>query len=198
MRIQTCPLPASLTTIPDLSCAQSFGQTQKMAFWRKGNSIVTIILAQTLLTWTTLKAAVDSTKVVITPFLSGVDTEPGKAKEYGSGNEVRNGIPIVMRNEPTKVTAKLYEYSADIITALKALVGEQLEVLLFNEVGWIGCGKSGVRVVGLPIQSLNISDLKLGGFDAPDYYEMTFSFPENWSNNFLIVDPTANFNSLDL
>lgn len=198
MRIQTCPIPAHLTTIPALSCAQSFGQTQKMAFWRAGNSIATVILAQTLLTWTTLKAAVDNTKVVITPFLSGVDTEPGKAKEYGSGNEVRNGVPIVLRNEPTKVTAKLFEYTSDIIVALKSLIGENLEVMLFNEAGWIGCGKKGLTVVGIPIQSFNISDLKLGGFDAPDYYEMSFSFPENWSDNFTIIDPTANFNALDL
>ena len=198
MRTTVCPKPAALTSIPDLTCPQSFGQIQKIAFTRKGNPFTTEALAITKSEWVTRLAALDDTKMIITPFLSGFDTEPGKAKEYGSGNEMRNGIPMILRNDPTKVSAKLFEYDSDCIKAIKKLYGEDVEVYLFNEAGWIGCQLDGTKIKGIPIQSLNISDLKLGGFDAPDFYDFSCQFPQNWSDDWKVLDPTTNFNALEL
>ena len=201
MRTCTCPVGTYLTSIGTLTCPESFGQTQKLIFQRKAasatgyGSVSTVIV---LATWTTLKAATDDTKAIITPFVSGVTSEVGKAKEFGSGNEVRNGIPIIFGCDPTKVTVKLYEYPESLIRNMKLLACEALEVGFINENGHFGLNVSGAVYHGFPIQSLFISDRKLGGFDEPDYHEMTFSLAANWSDYFTIVNPTANFSALDL
>lgn len=200
MRTCVCPVGTYLTTIGGLTCPTSFGQTQKLIFQRNGaagyGSVSTVIV---LATWTVLKAAVDATKTVITPFMSALAIETGKAKEFGSGNEVRNGIPIVFGKDPTKVTVKLFEYSSSIIRDMAALACEpDLEVGFINEVGFFGLRTVGAVYKGFPIQSLFISDRTLGGFDSPDYYDLQFQLKPNWSEYFTIVDPTANFSALDL
>jgi hypothetical protein len=204
MRTCTCPVGTYLTNLGTITCPESFGQTQKLVIQRAaaagtgGYGIVsTVILAAT---WTALKAAVDSTKAIITPFLSGLTTEIGKAKEFGSGNEVRNGIPIIFGTDPTKVTVKLYEYPASVIRNLKLLACEaNLEIGLINELGFLGCRVDGTIYKGFPIQSLFVSDKMLGGFDGPDYYELTFQMKPNWSDYFTIVDPSAqSWSFLDL
>lgn len=201
MRRNTCPVPTCLGSITAITCPEDFGQIQKLIFWRSGNSIATDVLVKTQSTWTTLKAAADSTKAVVTPFLSGLTTEIGKAKEFGSGNDVRNGIPIVVGSDPTKVTVKLYEYPQQTIRDLKALMSESLlEVILVNENGWFGMRKTAAGVInyGFPIQSFFVSDKNLGGFDQPDHNELSFQLPANWSDYFTVIDPTANFSALDL
>lgn len=199
MRIITCPKPTAIGTIPATGCKADFGQTLKIGFQRTGNSITDAATAILEATWTALKAGTGDTKVVFTPILSGVVTEPGKVKEYGSGNDVPWGIPIPISSDPTKVTVKLIQYSPEQIRALKDLQGEDLVIYLINEVGWIGAiEKADDTIVGIPIRSLNIGDRKLGGLEAPDEHEMTFSLPANWSDYFTIIDPTANFSGLDL
>lgn len=203
MRTCTCPVGTYLTNLGTLNCPESFGQTQKLIFQRAGaslaggyGSISTIIL---LATWTASKAAVDSTKTIITPFLSGFKPEPGKAKEFGSGNEVRDGIAIMFGKDPTKVTVNLYEYPESIIRNLELLACESnLEVGLINEQGFFGCRLDGAVYKGFPIQGFFIQDRTLGGFDAPDNHILEFSFKANWSKYFTIIDPTANFSALDL
>lgn len=198
MRRCTCPVPTYMTSIGTLTCPESFGQIQKLIFWRAGNHIDDVATTILLATWTALKAATDSTKAVVTPFLSGLTMELGKAKEFGSGNEVRNGVPIIFGTDPSKVTAKLYEYPQSIIRTLKEMECESLEVILVNELGYFGHRLDGALVKGFPIQSFFVSDKMLGGFDAPDYNELMFSLPAGWSDYFTVTNPTANFSALDL
>lgn len=201
MRTCTCPVGTYLTTIASFTCPESFGQIQKLIFQRAsatagyGSNTTTILRA----TWTTTMTAVDGTKTVVTPYVSGVTMEVGAPREFGSGNEVRNGVPIIFGTAPTKVTVKLYEYPESIIRTIKELECETLTVGFINELGYFGLdGQSTAAYCGFPVQSLHISDRMLGGFESPDYHELTFSMPSNWSEYFTIVDPTANFSALDL
>ena len=192
MRTCTCPVGTYLTTIGTNTCPTSFGQVQKLIFQRSGQaaglgSTTTIKL---LATWTALLASTSSTKVVVTPFIAGFTPDPGKVREFGSGNEVRDGIPINFGTGPTKYTLKLYEPATSIVTNLKALECESLEVTLVNELGYYGHGGTAGVVKGFTVQQFHVSDRVLGGFDGPDYVEISFSMPPNWSSAFTITAPT--------
>ena len=192
MRNCTCPVGTYLTTIGTLTCPTSFGQVQKLIFQRANQAagLGTTTTIKTLSTWTTLLAATDSTKVVVTPYIAAFTAEPGTPREFGSGNEVRDGIPIIFGTNPTKIKCRLYEPSTSILTNLRLLECENLEVTLVNELGYYGHGGTVSVVTGFPVQSMHVSDLILGGFDGPDYVEISFSMASGWSDAFTITAPT--------
>jgi hypothetical protein len=206
---------ASIGSITALTCEENIGQVQKLIFQRTYNgtavnSLGTTSTVITLQTWTTLLAAADDTKVEVTPYIAAHTTEPGKAKEFGSGNEVRNGIPIVFGTDPTKVSCRIYGPTSKLIRELKAMECEVLSVAMINELGWLA-GKyltstgglpsdapgASDLFMGFPMQQFHVSDLILGGLDGPDYIEMSWSFAAGWSDYKCIVKPTA-FNGLDI
>lgn len=205
MRVCTCPVGTYMTNIGALTCPESFGQIQKLLFQRAAQAagFGTLTSCALLQTWTTLLTATNSTKVVVTPFIAGFTPETGKAREFGSGNEVRNGIPIIFGTNPTKVTCKLYEPTSAVVANLKALECESVVVGFVNELGYYGFEAQTVatgvpstepvsadELHGFTVQSFHVSDRILGGFDGPDYVEISFSLPANWSTGFHILKPT--------
>ena len=191
MRTCTCPVGTYMTSIGTQSCPSSFGQIQKVIFQRSGGlssaglgSSTTVL---TYATWTALAAATDASKIVVTPTVSGFTTELGAAREFGTGNEVPNGVPIIFGTGPTKVTFKLYEPLSSLVRNLKALECETLQASFVNELGQVAADEtSSAAVTGFDIQSFHVSDRMLGGFDSPDYVEVSFSMPANWSKYFTI------------
>jgi len=174
----------------------------KLAFRRKSTTAMfaTIADMQDEDEWDTLKAATDATKVIVTPIIAGFKPEPGKAKEVGSGNEVPFAIPIQFGTDPTKVTLRIWEASAETIRALKALQCESLEVVLINELGFFGHSVDAATkatVFGFPVYSFHVQDKNMGGAESADYHEISFSLPANWSDYFTITEPDG-FNGLDL
>jgi len=194
-----CPVPTAMATvITELEpCDVNFGQTQKMIFWRAGNTISTVS-AVLVATWTALLSATGDSKAIVSPFIGGPATDGGEPIEFGSGNEVRDGIPIIIGSEPISFDAMMYGAEQSVITKFKALMCEDLEVILINSDGKFGAKVVGTAVSGFPITSLFVGDKKLGGYDAPDTNAVKWRFKPNWSDNFAIVDPTANFNGLTL
>lgn len=211
MRSCTCPVGTYLTTPGTITCPESIGQIQKLAFVRSastaGFGTGTTIINES--TWTTAMALTTGGKVIVTPFVSEPTVEIGKAKEFGSGNQVRDGIPVVFGTDPTKFSFKLYEYNDTIIRNLKTLACESISVAFINELGQIiarpvdtnGLPESspGAATVyfGWEVQAFHISDRMLGGFDAPDHFELTFQLKPGWSDYLEIVTPT-DFSGLDL
>jgi hypothetical protein len=200
MKICDCPVPTAIGNIITTlkPCPEYFGQTQKQIFWRSGNSIASVATMIVEATWTSLLAADDDTKAVVSPHIHNPATEGGAVKEFGSGNEVRDGIPIILGRDMTKFTCRFYNMAESYIRALKELECESLEVILINSLGWFGHRLDGTAVKGFPISGFFISDRKLGGLDEADVHEVQFSFRPNWSDYLTITDPTANFNALDL
>jgi hypothetical protein len=193
MRTCVCPVGSFLTTIGTLTCPTSFGQVQKLIFQRAGGlssaglGTTTTGSTDTYSTWTTLAAATTNAKIVVTPFVAGFTPEPGGPREFGSGNEVRDGIPIIYGTNPTKVKVKVYEASKTIAANLKALECETIQVALVNENGQVAFDATNTgAVVGFDVQSYHVSDRILGGFDGPDYYEISFSMPGNWSSGWYV------------
>lgn len=195
----TCPTPtAMVNVITDLTpCDINFGQSQKFIFWRAGNS-VSLASAVLEATWTTLLTATGDEKAIVSPFVGAPTTEGGESIEFGSGNEVRNGVPIILGSEPITFAAMMYGAEQSVITAFKELMCEDLEVILINSDGKFGAKVTGTAMSGFPITSLFIGDKKLGGYDSPDTNDVTWRFTPNWSDDFAIVDPTENFNALIL
>ena len=191
-----CPAPTSIANITAITCPENVGQIQKLVIARSID-IATVAALIIEANWTTLFGAVDDTHAVPTPLLDNPTVEAGAVITFGSGNEVRNGIPKVIGNEPTKFTFTLRAFPAATIRDLKALMCEPtLEVMFIQEDGKIVHILNGVLCEGFPIQELRISDKKIGGFNALDEHMLEFSMPENWSDYLSITDPTANFDPL--
>lgn len=189
MRVCQCPVSTlGMTAIGILTCPTSFGQVQKLVFQRAGGlagaglGTTTTGSTDTYSTWTGLAAASGDSKIVVTPFVSGFTPELGTPREFGSGNEVRNGIPIIFGTNPTKIKVKAYELTSAMAANIKALECETLQVALINENGQVAFDATNTaKVVGFDVQSFHVSDRILGGYDGPDYHEISFSFPANWS-----------------
>lgn len=198
-RTCTCPVPTYIATMPSMTCPTTFGQIQKLIFWRTGNEIADVATMILAATWTALKAATDGTKAVISPFIDSPTFEGGDVLEHGSGNEVRNGIPKACGLGNVKFTCKLFDPSSEVVRAIKEMECESLDVIFVNELGYFGhVLDSASDVQGFPIFNLKIKDRMIGGYGAPDSHDLQFYLKPNWSDRFTITNPTANFSALDL
>ena len=109
----TCPVGAAIPTIPSSDCIENLGQIQKLILVRTkdsdgGLNSVDLADAIILATWETLKAAIDSTKAVVTPFINNPTASGGEARTYGTGNQVVDGVPIVLGSDPVTMTAQFF------------------------------------------------------------------------------------------
>lgn len=208
MAICKCPAAAALPNIPNFTCAESFGQIQKVAFQRlskstgEKNSFTTDAAIGKLASWSPLLAAKDDIKVVVSPYIQAPTAEAGAPRTFGGGNETLGGIEEIIGREPTPFTGVLRKMPQSIIRALKELQCESdsqnLGIFLFDENGAIGALQdpdTETTYYPIPIRSLFIGDKTLGGFEAPDNNAIQWSFLPNWSDDLAIVVP-EDFNPL--
>lgn len=203
----TCPAATALTTIPAVTCAESFGQIQKVAFQRltasgaknKFDSLASILLKAS---WSALLTANDSTKIVVSPYIQAPTAEGGEARTFGGGNETLGGVEEVIGRNPTPFTGVLRKVPQSTIKIMKELqcesYSDNLGVYLFDENGAIGAIQDSVTPTTyypIPVRALFIGDKTLGGLEAPDSNAISWSFLPNWSDNLAIVMPT-DFNPL--
>ena len=192
----SCPNPTAIGEIGAITCPENVGQIQRLVFARSID-IATVAAVILEATWTALFAASGDTHAVFTPLIDNPVAEPGAVITVGSGNEVRNGIPVIVGNEPTKFTFTMRQFPASVIRSLKELMCESdLEVMFVQEDSKFVHVINGVKVEGFPIQGFRVSDKKIGGFNALDEHTLEFSMKENWSDYLTITDPTANFDPL--
>jgi len=202
----TCPLGAALSDVSISTCPETVGQIQKVIFQRKYASAGTLnkfVKASadpaTKASWTALLSAAGSTKVVITPYIEAPTVEPGAAKEFGSGNEVLGGMPIIVGSDPTTFTAAMRSAAQKTISELKTFMCEDIGVFLCDEHGdmWMIADNvtTPANYYPIPIKTLFVGDKKLGGFDEPDSNVISWRFAPNWSDMLVKVNPT-DFNPL--
>ena len=202
-----CPESAAITTITADDCKEAIGQIQKFGIQRTkdGLTVNEIVIATTnpnlKATWTALKAAIDSTKVQFSPEIIETTHEAGEARTYGSGNQVLNGIPLVIGRNASPFTAAFDRIQQKIAKELKTYECEKnLSVFLIDENGIIWGKTDDVDTPtifkGIPIESFFVSDKKLGGFDGVDQNMLSWSFKQNWSDDLLGVTP-SDFDALE-
>lgn len=208
MAICKCPAAAALPNIPNFTCAESFGQIQKVAFQRLYKSTgekISFTAPDGIgkkASWTPLLLAKDDTKIVVSPYIQAPTAEAGAPRTFGGGNETLGGIEEIIGREPTPFTAVMRKMPQSLIKALKDLQCESdsqnLGVYLFDENGAIGAlqdPKITTTHYPIPIRSLFIGDKTLGGFEAPDSNAIQWAFLPNWSDDLAIIVP-ENFNPL--
>ncbi len=179
-----CPLPTGISSAITVlnECPEDVGQIQKMIFWRRGNTM-SVASALTSTAWNALLVATGDTKAIMSPFLGNVELPINEAREFGGGNETRWSSPIRKGGHAPTATASMYQEDQDVITLLKALSCESLDVLFVNESNQLIYEDSNSVVNGFPIveNSFNVSDKGLGGQDDADVNIMTFNLKPNWS-----------------
>lgn len=210
-----CPAATALPTVPAETCAQNFGQIQKIIFQRiystgsTRNSITGVTTgtattgdATLLASWTALKAKTDGEKIAVSPFIENPADDGGDARTYGGGNETLNGIEIVIGSNPVNFTCRLNGKEQNIIAELKKLqceaLANNLGVYLVNENGQIegqviATASTTKTWAPIPIQKLFVGDKHHGNWDGPDYNDLQFSFVPGYSDNLdvLTLDSSA-------
>lgn len=138
-----CPAGASLPDVPAITCSESFGQVQKVAFQRlmkddgSKNSFTSEKAITALASWTPLLSAGDSTKVVVSPYIQAPTAEAGAARTFGGGNETLGGVEEIIGREPTPFTGVIRKAPQEVIKALKEMqcesLGDNLGIFIFDE-----------------------------------------------------------------
>lgn len=208
MSICKCPASTALADIPAVTCTESFGQIQKVAFQRiyssgtTKNSFTTAAAIDKKASWTALTSAADSTKIVLSPYIQAPTSEPGAARTFGGGNETLGGVEEVIGREPTTFSAVLRRIPQNVIKALKELQCESwadnLGVYLFDDNGNIEALQdeaTPTTYYPIPIRALFIGDKNHGGLEEPDSNAISWSFLPNYSDNLAIIPPD-DFNPL--
>ena len=200
MSMCSCPAGAALPQVPNASCPQDFGQTQKIIFQRifktagTKNSFTQSASIKELASWTALFSASDGTKCVITPYVEAPTSDGGDAITFGGGNDTVGGTTKVIGRNPVNMSFVMRQMTQDVIKALKGLQCEdELGVYLVNGDGQIlALSSKDNEYTPIPIRSLFVSDLKLMGLDNPDENALSFSFLPNWSDDAKVVTPDFN------
>ena len=188
-------------TIPD--CIESFGQLQKVVFqnlYSTGTTKNTIADPTLLASWSSLVAASDLTKVVISPYIEAPTPEAGAARRFGSGNEVKNGIGRYTGREPSTFEGVMYDARQDTVGDMKAYQKYQSNgIWMVNQDGYIGCLTDDVATpttyYPIPIHALFVGDKTFGGLEESDKNAVSWMLAPNWSDKFIVVKP-SDFNAL--
>lgn len=201
----TCPAAAAIPSIDKITCAQDFGQIQKIAFQRiyssgtTRNSFTSSAAITALASWQTLLTATGGTKIAVTPYVENPTPDGGDAITFGGGNQTLGGIVKTIGRNPINMTFDLRQFPQSIIKELKKLMCEvELGVYLFNADGKIAAiqdATTATTYYPIPIRNLFVGDLMMNGLETPDSNTLSFSFPPDYSDDLAIVTPT-DFNPL--
>lgn len=198
-QLVTCPPASQMGDITVNTCPFDIGQVQKIIFQRKYSTgstrnVMTVAEAALLTNWTARLTATGNTKVQVSPFVNGPAFEPGDVIEFGSGNEVVDGIALAVGVDPTPFSANMFRISSAAKESLVALEGEELVAYFIDEHGRISgetdSNTSPTNFYGLEIYSLHIGDRKIGGKVEPDVNVIKFKLPPRWDNKLYTVTPT--------
>lgn len=210
-----CPANTALTTIPAVTCPENFGQIQKVAFQRlvKADGTRNAFTGQAAGTpavdniklkaqWTALLAAADGSKIVVSPYINAPADSGGDARMTSGGNDDLGGIAQVLGGNPVQFDGQMRSVPQSVIKKMKELMCEaqagNLGVFLFDENGKIQALQdqtTATTYYPIPIRGLFIGSLIHGNFDAKDSNAISWQYPDNYSDDLVIVTP-SDFNPL--
>ena len=194
MAITVCQCPVSTTLasiVTDINdCKVEIGQIQKAIFWRHANHLDAAASAVSSSVWTAHLTATGDTKAVVTPFIS-LTIPPTEVREVGSGNEVRDGIPIMLGTLSAKVEGHIWHTDSATIRALKKLSCEDLDVMFINENNQLVYSLEGGLVKGFRVSSLFISDTSAGSYTDGTKNMFHFYLAGGWSDYVTLTAATT-------
>lgn len=203
-----CPAAEALTSIPKVTCPVNFGQIQKVAFQRLAqadgtkNSFTTTNSILLKASWEALMTASAGTKIVVSPYINNPTDGGGDARMSNGGNEDLGGIPEVLGGNPVTFEGSLRSMPQNVIKIMKELQCEanvgNLGVYLFDENGNIEALQdetTATTYYPIPIRGLFIGSKIHGGYGAKDTNLISWQYPDNYSDDLVILKPT-DFNPL--
>ena len=194
-----CPPAGAPQSIGASSCLERFGEIQKIILQRTYNGAVLneITIATTdpnlLATWTTFLAAIDDTKVQVTPFINAMNNEVGDPITVGGVGATVGGIEKKIGSNASPFTGEFHDEERTVMADVKVYNREKnLSVFLLNEFGDIGGIADDIDTPttfrGIPIlDTFFLTDKKFGMKADVDKDFVSWSFLPNWSDNFHIV-----------
>lgn len=212
--ILNCPLPDSLTDIPQPSCPFKFDQMVRLFFQRRQPSdtptFATLEDLQDVTVWEDLKAAGDDTKITCSPIFAGMTFPQSEALVTGgndnttfSGIRDYNGEGSVTVLGTFKNLAPATKRVLDTL-AQESLAGttgiSNLTVYFANKNGYIFCnnpladGVATTTYFGVPVFNFRISSPGSEGLNAPNTNGFSFDMASNWADYLASVLP--NFDPL--
>jgi len=208
-----CPLPTALPTMTANGCEINLNQVHRVWVVREGQLIfdistpannvpatITATAPEDVTAWTTLKTAVDDTKVAYLPLFGGdPGITPGDEITFGGGdNTTLNGKRQHIGFNPSDFVARYDGMSATQEGEIDSLTceGDGLEVFLVLHdkriVGQIDEATSNL-FTGIPLESaLVLLGRNVIGFQAKDSNAINFQLNKDWSKLMYIVTPTFN------
>ena len=203
-----CPAAAALPTIPNVTCPENFGQIQKVAFQRlrkadgTRNSFTGTASILVKASWAALLTAADGSKVVVSPYINAPADSGGDVRLTSGGNDDLGGVQQVLGGNPVQFDGQIRSVPQSLIKAMKELQCEanvgNLGVFLFDENGKIEAIKDAASegvYYPIPIRALFIGSKIHGNYDAKDSNAISWQYPDNYSDDLVILAPT-DFNPL--
>lgn len=203
-----CPAAAAITTIPNVTCPENFGQIQKVAFQRlykadgTRNSFTNTASILLKASWTAQMASNDGGKIVISPYINAPADSGGDARMTSGGNDDLGGVPEVLGGNPVQFDGQIRSVPQSVIKVMKELQCEanagNLGVFLFDENGKIEALQdqtTETTYYPIPIRSLFVGSKIHGNYEAKDANNISWQYPDNYSDDLAIVTPT-DFNPL--
>ena len=211
-----CPRTTAITTIARETCAETFGQIQKIIFQRLYKTDgtkngITDATATQKASWTANFVETPSdvnTKMTISPYVEEPNEDGGDALTYGGGNSTVDGIERITGSNPVNFSGRFNDKPQSLITPMKEYMCDSmagnLGVYLVNGNGQIQ-GIKETETVGsttttywrpIPIRKLFVGDLIHGGLENPDYNPISWGYVPGYSNKLSILT-LADGNALD-
>jgi hypothetical protein len=195
MAITVCQCPISTTlasVVTSLSaCKLEIGQIQKLIFWRHGQSLSAAASAISSSVWTIHLTATGNSKAVVSPLVT-LNIPQSEPREVGSGNEVINGMPIVIGTQSVKCEGRIWETLQSAILKMKALGCENLDVMFINENNQLIYSLESGAVKGFHIgTSLFVSDVSAGSYADGTKNMFHFYLPGGWSDTLTVTAATT-------
>lgn len=178
-----CPLPTELSDISNLDCEQAHDQILKVLFTKPDQGFADATAYDTESNWTTRIAAIDVTKIAVSPYLVNNTTTPGGPILFGGNdNTTVRGVSRTVGEEFTELTWELHNITEEITREVRALQK-------FARNGQLACYLVGDNFSYFAGQTptsdyygIKISDMFLqgwqnfGGITAPDSRVLTIKF----------------------
>lgn len=208
VKLCTCPVDPIVPSIPSTVCTESFGQVLKFGLANKTtqNFEDTVNGITDQASWTAALAAVDTTKVQLTPILSDVLLAANSPINVGGDdNTTPDGVPVLRARTSAQGTAIL----RDITAAVKVALQEYECLAGSDNIGGIyPMGRDFILAVvdttglndvykPIPLTYFFVGDKGLGGITETNNNNLEFRLPPNWDNNVVVV-PITTFDPIEL
>jgi hypothetical protein len=196
MAVKTCPCPlgATIEDLVDLDCPTKFGQIGKIAFQIKDNPFV-LITDQA--EWTTAIAAIDTTKVQLTPILHGQESTPAEAVTVGGAgsNDVFDGTILNVSEGFYTITFNIRNPSPAVLTALKEYECEVSRIGIY--LGGKDFVVSKADSSSIPVSSMYVqSSPSLNGNTDSNLAQIQIVLDADWFAGALVSPLAFDFTSL--